>query len=82
MSEIRYVKFKNVVYDLRNGDSLEIIPIPPTDTNYSEYLIEFGLEKYLIETTGNLKAENIDENTLKNFNIYLSEYLEALRRLT
>ena len=82
MPEIRYVSFKNVVYDLGNGSHLNITPIPPGDTTNYDNLIEFGLERFFIETTGNLNTENIDEDTLKNFDKYLSKHLEALRRLT
>ena len=82
MPDIRYVSFKNVVYDLGNGNHLKITPIPIGDTANYDGLIQLGLEKYVIETTGNLIAENIEEDTLKNFDKYLSKHLEALRRLT
>lgn len=82
MPGIRYVSFKNVVYNLGNGSQLKITPIPPDDTASYDSLIQFGLEKYVIETAGNLKPENIDEETLDNFDKYLSKHLEALRRLT
>lgn len=82
MSGIRYVSFKKVVYDLGNGSQLKITPIPPGDTENYDNLIQFGLEKYVIDTAGNLKLENIDLDTLENFDNYLSKHLKALRRLT
>ena len=82
MPGIRYVSFKNVVYNLGNGSQLKITPIPPGDTASYDGIIQFGLEKYVIETTGHLNPENLDKDTLENFDNYLSKHLEALRRLT
>lgn len=82
MKEVRYVSFKNVVYDLGNGNKLKISPIPYWDKTTEDNIIKFGIEKYMIESTGKLMNENIDRDTLKNFDNYLFNHLEALRRLT
>jgi hypothetical protein len=79
---IRYVSFKNVVYDLKNGNTLTIEPIPCGDNSTCENLIEMGVEKFLISTEGELMKDNINQETLNNFDIFLSNYLDSLRRLT
>ena len=78
----RFVNFKNVIYDLRNGNRIRINPVAYWDKNNYNNLIEMGAEKYFIKTERNLNKENIGKETLNNFNNFLSNYLEALRRLT
>lgn len=82
MPNIRYIRFQNVVYNLGNGSRLKIIPSPPNDMEEEKNQIHFGHEKYLIEGGGNLKNKNINEESLKTFDNFLSKYSEALRRLT
>jgi hypothetical protein len=82
MNPVRYVKFKNVSYRLTDGSKLSIEPIPYWDLSEYQNLIQMGFEKYIIKTDGIFEIENIDKETLKNFDKVLSDYLPALRRLT
>jgi len=81
-NQIRFVKFKNIIYRLTDGSKLNITPIPYWDNKPHEGLIRLGIEKYIIKTEGVFEFENINKDTLENFNKVLSDYLPALRRLT
>jgi len=77
---LRYVKFKITSYDLNNGNVLTIIPIP----HYMEdgFNVEMGIEKFQIETQGDLDTKNIQYSSLNNFSTFLSNYLPTLKQLT
>jgi hypothetical protein len=77
---IRFVNFQIVTYDLRNGNSITITPVPPQAE--CEFNISMGIEKLLIEAQGDLNEANIHENTLNNFSNLLSDYQRAIRGLT
>jgi len=77
---IRFVNFQIVSYDLQNGNSLTITPVPHQAE--AEFNISMGIEKLLVETYGELNEANIHENTLNNFANLLSDYQRAIRGLT
>ena len=70
---VRFVNFQIVIYDLRKGNKLTIIPVTPQ--NKGENNIHMGMEIFLIETHGVLDKANIHEDTLSNFANFLSDYL-------
>lgn len=57
-----------------------ITPIPFGDE--SGYNFRMDNEKYLIEALGDLDAANINDCTLQNFASFLSDHLQAMKRLT
>ena len=77
----RFVSFKNVTYNL-NSNKLTIQPIPFFEKIEDENLVKMGDEKYLINCEGDFHTKNISADTLQNLNDFLSNYIEALERLT
>jgi hypothetical protein len=77
----RFVSFKNVTYNL-NPNKLTIQPIPFYEKIEEKNLVKMGVEKYLITCEGDFHTENISADTMQNLNDFLSNYIEALERLT
>jgi hypothetical protein len=44
--------------------------------------VEMGIEKFQIETQGDLNTKNIRDSSLHNFSTFLSNYLPSLKQLS
>lgn len=80
--DVRYVRLKDVTYELGNGRRVRFIPLAPVYSYEGEDIISFDWEKYGVKASGEgLASTNISPSTLGQFNLFLLTYREALRRL-